>query len=480
MTMKLPNNPTPMKINLPNQGPSKTAPVPAAPKSDESVIIKPQAYIKMLKHVLLYGNSNAAESVEVMGVCYGKIENGKLVQYDAVPVSHGGAIEVEFSPTDYAAFAIADEEFADKGYFAIGWYHSHPGLKAFFSKTDIKNHLFYQKEQTPNAYGIVFDHTYFDLGDEATKYGFKTFRLNDYKKGMAADFVEIPVTLEMPEDLRFYREIDAIIESVQKKKPIILEAAEAAGMEGSGTWEEMPEEETVETEDKGAVKDSFKDIRQGFQEGVATFNNNFMSPMFNDLQQFTNDTQTAALKGPTVIVGALEEMRDTIDSGLGRVQKFFEGVLEKEITEVNKSIEDQLKKFVMGQMEIPKKLQGLIQHMSDSLTTTIGSQLETAMGGIIGNLNNLVSSAEKIAAKQQELSKNINDQDAALKQFTETIKSTGPQLVNTVSNIPKNINATLGKKTDSMKMAVADLKSNQATLKVELDELSKLIMSKRK
>jgi len=477
--MKIPNNTPPMKIKLPDLGPSKT-PSPTANKTDASVIIKPQAYIKMLKHVLLYGNSNAAESVEVMGVCYGKIENGKLVQYDAVPVSHGGAIEVEFSPTDYAAFAIADEQFADKGYFAIGWYHSHPGLKAFFSKTDIKNHLFYQKDQTPNAYGIVFDHTYFDQGEDAPKYGFKTFRLNDYKKGLAADFVEIPVMLEMPEDLRFYREIDAIIESIQKKKPIILEAAEAAGMEGSGTWEETPEADATESEEKGAAKDAFKEIRQGYQDGVTAFNNNFMSPMFSDLQQFTNDTQNAALKGPSVIIGALEEMRDTIDSGLGRVQKFFESVLEKEIKEVNTSIEDQLKKFVMGQMEIPKKLQGLIQHMSDSLTATIGSQLETAMGGVIGNLNKLVTSAEQLATKQQELSKNINDQDAALKQFTDTIKSTGPQLVNTVGNIPKNVNASLSKKTDSMKLAVADLKSNQTLLKTEIDELSKLIMSKRK
>ena len=61
------------------------------------VVVKPQAYIKMVKHVLLYGNSNLADSVEVMGICYGKEEDGKLIQYDAVPISHGGAIEVEFS-----------------------------------------------------------------------------------------------------------------------------------------------------------------------------------------------------------------------------------------------------------------------------------------------------------------------------------------------------------------------------------------------
>ena len=68
------------------------------------VVVKPQAYIKMVKHVLLYGNSNLADSVEVMGICYGKEEDGKLIQYDAVPISHGGAIEVEFSPEELCRF----------------------------------------------------------------------------------------------------------------------------------------------------------------------------------------------------------------------------------------------------------------------------------------------------------------------------------------------------------------------------------------
>lgn len=438
------------------------------------VIIKPQAYIKMLKHVLLHGNANKAESVEVMGICYGKQEGGKIVQYDAVPMSHGGAIEVEFAPEDYAAFAVADEQFAEKGWFAIGWYHSHPALKAFFSKTDIKNQLFYQKDQTPYAYGIVFDHTYFDLGDEALKWGFKAFRLNDYKRGINSDYHEIRYEVELPDDLSYYNEIDSIIEAIQKKKPVIAEARE--GMDDIGTWEEPTGEEVTEE----GPKDTFKDIKQGYQDGLNNFNTGFMLPIMDELQQFTKDTQSSALKGPEVIVQTLEEMRDTIEGGLGRVQTFFEKSLDKEIEDVSKSIEDQLKKFIQNQMEIPKKMQAFMSKMSESLSIVIGNQLETALEGIIGNMKKLVFSAEKIAEKQQEFAKNITDQEASVKQFTESVKTIGTQLQGSIGNLPKNVNALVSKRTDSFKASINDLKKSNDEMKVLLDDLTKILMNKRK
>src|SRR6056297_2784836 len=199
--------------------------------NEAHVYVKPQAYIKMLKHVLLYGNDNIDDSVEVMGICYGKKEDGKLVQYDSVPITHGNNIEVQFSAEDYAAFAAADEKMGEKDYFAIGWYHSHPGLKAFFSKVDIRNHLGWQTEHNPGAYGIVFDHTYFDLGESDKKFGFQAFRLDDYNKGMESDYHDITdkVHVEMPQDLGFYQEISEIVEAIQRKDPIIKEAKDEMG-----------------------------------------------------------------------------------------------------------------------------------------------------------------------------------------------------------------------------------------------------------
>ena len=295
--------------------------------NEAHVMVKPDAYLKMLKHVLLYGNENIESSVEVMGICYGKKEGTQLVVYDAVPISHGGAIEVDFSPQDYAAFAMADEQMSSKGYWAVGWYHSHPGLKAFFSKVDVKNHLGWQTDNNPDAFGIVFDHTYFSLGEVSLKYGFQAFRLDDHKKGMDSDYHDITakVSVELPDDLSYYREIDKIIEAIQVKKPLISEAREE--QEGEfGTWEEEPEEE----EQAAPEKDPFEDIRKGWSDGTNSMTGLVMFPFLDQFQDFTSSAEAAALKGPQVMITALEEMRDSIGAGLSRIKSYFEKTLENE------------------------------------------------------------------------------------------------------------------------------------------------------
>ncbi len=55
-------------------------------------------------------------------------------------------------------------------------------------------------------------------------------------KAWKTDFHEIPFTVEIPDDLSYYHEIDSIIENVQKKKPIIQRSPRT--FEGGGTWEE--------------------------------------------------------------------------------------------------------------------------------------------------------------------------------------------------------------------------------------------------
>jgi phage-related protein len=277
----------------------------------------------------------------------------------------------------------------------------------------------------------------------------------------------------MPDDMTYYHEIDNVIERIQQKKSIIPEAREE--MEGLGTWEETPEEEEVEEK-----KDEFSEIKQGYQEGLNALNNTFIDPLFGDIQSFVSDTSSAALKGPEVMIKALEEMRDSIESGLSRVQSYFESTLNKEIGDVNKSIEDQIKKYVREQMEIPKKIQGLVQNLSASLGSVIGSQLESTLEGILTALKKVVMNAEKIGEKQVDFSKAVTNQDATIQKFAESLKTTGDQISTAISNLPKTVNNLITKKTDSFKSTVEDLKSTTSQLKAELESLQKIIMSKRK
>jgi proteasome lid subunit RPN8/RPN11/archaellum component FlaC len=440
------------------------------------LIIKPKAYLTMLKHVLAYGNENLASSVEVMGICYGLVEGKNLVQYEAVPISHGGAIEVDFSPEDYAAFATVDEEMSQKGYFAIGWYHSHPGLEAFFSKVDIKNHLFYQKEQTPHAFGLVFDHTYFSRGEKNLALGFKAFRLNDFRKGMASDYHEIKYQVEVPDDLSYYREILKIIESIQTKKPFVTEARES--MDGLGVWEESDAEGADEEGEK--TKDPFDELREGYQEALQSFNNIFFNPLLSQFQTFTKDTESAALKGPKVMIGALSEMRDAIGNGLGRVKTFFEKAMEKEIAEVSQSIETTIKDYVKTTMELPKKADGVVEKISGGLSDILKDQLQGSMKGILDKMAQILAASESFVKKQSEFTGIIDKQGAAITDFSNNLKTNMDALNQSVGGLPKQVNAVISKRVDGFKGSMEDLKKNNAEIKTLIDELSKAVMSKRK
>ena len=129
---------------------------------DHIVIVKPLAYYKMLVHILRFGNKARDPSTfkEVMGMLIGHLEGDGVIKNviveDAVPISHGGSIEVAFSAEDYGTFALVDEEAFAQGKHAVGWYHSHPSLRIFWSSTDIQNQLFWQTANNPSGIGIVF------------------------------------------------------------------------------------------------------------------------------------------------------------------------------------------------------------------------------------------------------------------------------------------------------------------------------------
>jgi proteasome lid subunit RPN8/RPN11 len=447
--------------------------------ANEPVIrIKPVAYLTMLKHVLLYGNDNLEESVEVMGICYGKEEDGEIVLYEAVPVSHGGAIEVDFSPEDYAAFAVADEKMAEKGYYAIGWYHSHPGLKAFFSKVDVKNHLFYQKESTPNAFGIVFDHTYFNSDDEKLKFGFQVFRLNDITKGMDSDYHDANYEVELADDLSYYSELDNIIEKLQKKEPIISEARESMG--AIAEWDYEDEDTTEDAIKPTKKKDEFGTVKQSLTEGAAAFSSMFTNPFMDQFHEFTSDTQSAALKGPIVMIDALKEMRDTIASGLGRVKSYFEKTLEKEISDVSDSVEKVIKTYSMAQMQIPKKIQSFVDKMSGSLTEVVESQLDKSLEGLISNMKKVGMVSQKMARAQESFKDSVDQQEESLKAFPAKVKENSETLAKSIGGLPNEINGLITARGNKLKASIGDLKIVTDEMKAQLDALTKVVMAKRK
>ena len=208
---------------------------------DIPVVVKPLAYYKMLIHVLRYGSKNIDpyQCKEVMGGLIGHVaedgENKTLIIEDAIPVSHGGTIEVKFDEEQMVAFAEIDQmvfdKHGDKMWFACGWYHSHPNISPFFSGTDILNQLFWQNN-VPHNVGIVFDHAYLDKPGDL---GFRTFRLDDPSKGMNSKFHEVETKVEPPSNVEYYDKFRELIYHIQTNQPPIKELNETSDYLGDIT-----------------------------------------------------------------------------------------------------------------------------------------------------------------------------------------------------------------------------------------------------
>jgi len=143
---------------------------------DVSVILKSQAYKDIFLHSTRFCNPglNSDQWREVYGFLIGQIENNNVIVHEAIPMVHGGATEVEFEEQHYIEAAEVNEKVAAKGFFIVGWYHSHPGLQIFLSSVDIKNHIGYQGINQ-KAIALVIDPSKLS----STYSGFEIFILDD-------------------------------------------------------------------------------------------------------------------------------------------------------------------------------------------------------------------------------------------------------------------------------------------------------------
>ena len=186
-------------------------------KIGKPVVLKAEAY----KTIILYASRYANQAIpsedwkEIYGLLIGYYDDDFLYIERAIPMTYGHDTDVEFSETDYGDVEKIHEELdaEGKGYFIVGWFHSHPGLTLFFSYIDLINQLGFQGK-FDDAIGLVFDHTLLGKKREEkinnnilTKYdtGFEIYRLTDV--AIDSNSVEFETN---------YHKVDYIVEGLNK------------------------------------------------------------------------------------------------------------------------------------------------------------------------------------------------------------------------------------------------------------------------
>lgn len=418
--------------------------------SEKTVIIKPEAYYKMLLHVLRFGNKerDKRQYREVMGMLIGSLGEGEpdkkgirdVIIEDVVPISHGGAIEVAFAPEDYVTFSMVDAAYAEKNWFSCGWYHSHPGLDIFFSSTDIRNQLGWQTPN-PSAIGIVFDHVYLEKPGDL---GFRTFRLDNPAKGQMSGYHEVKATVIPPDSIEFYVKLIDLINSVHSKEPPILEINEMPDFFGDIAF---PSENQIFA--KKPELDSAKilsELNIEFTKLLEVVTVSFIKFLNSWSENLINTT----VKNNLQIRKDVITIKDKLSEGISNLQKNFKFSLKEKLNELDMYIDDKFEEFDSDQKHFKDLFDNIKTELNEQFKSMVEEKLKENVNNIINQFNNQKDKLTTINNLVLESSKSLVGQSDNIKNLSKTLNSIENIIPEKFDNVIEDISGIFTKNVNKI------------------------------
>ena len=437
------------------------------------VIIKPNAYITMISHVLRFGSEDLEKCVQVLGICIGKItEKGKkLILHEAIPISHGSEIDIEFTEQNYKDFESIKEESRKKDMFIIGWYHSHPNLGLNFSKIDIKNHLYWQGAQNPYAFSLIFDHS---LMRKSSSSGLKSFRLDDFKLGEQSNYHELKIELEPPRSLEYFKTVQRLVEDSQKKIPIITKE-----LNEIGELQEIPkplEGEIIEEKLKSPLKPTI----DGFLKGTQEFNQIFLSKFQEQIDNWVNDITVGTSKSSVFMANTVSLMQNSIDKGIKKVKNWFKNTISTQMDEFKVAVRNQIQKRIDLEIELTKEIHDKTDEIVDDILKIVNENIAqnlTEIGEKIKQNSTVLKDLEK---NQEGITNEINSQTNLAKTMNEITETAVTEINQQVNMISTKIDESFNENFKDISMGLSSIKERTEKLDNLLETLLKSVKNLKK
>ncbi|MCP4761161.1 MAG: hypothetical protein GY870_05225 [archaeon] len=425
------------------------------------VIIKWPAYVKMMKHVLRFGSNarDKSQYKEVMGMLIGELVDQPgiikdVIIHDAVPISHGGKIEVAFNPQDYVSFSVVDAAFAEQGWFTVGWYHSHPGLTCFFSATDIRNQLGWQTSN-PSAIGIVWDHT--RLGEDKEDLGFDIFRLDDPGKGPMTEYHTVQWVVEPPEDLEFYREgIIDVINNISKGEPPILEINEVPDVFGDLL---IPGQSAMKSKEPELL---YTEIMEYLTDGINNIADIFLQPLLKYLNEWAKGISQGIINKNVIMLTNIRGLKENLSNSMGELQSWFKFALNDQLRNIDIYIDDKFELNEEERKKISNKLNDLTKSMNTTISDAFNEALEEIVSDISGQIKNSLQKLENTKKETKTTSEIVSTQKILAENILKTIKDGNKD----ISSIEKVIIEDVTKNLDKN-----NILSNVDEIQKQLDDI---------
>ena len=434
------------------------------------ITIGSEAFIRMMTHVLRFGNEALEESVEVMGVCIGKEDDteNRFNILNIIPIQHGLKVSTGFTKEDIEFFANLNKDHQEKGLKIIGWYISRPGWGLDFTDITIQNHKFFQTEKNPQGFVIIYDHTI--MGKEK-EFGFKIYTLKDYKK--SNDFHEIPYEIEIPASLNFFKWVQKFVEDSQRLSPVIIKELKEQPL---GELQEIP----LSTEDlvDKSIKDYSSQIEQvfvGFNEGSKKMNEVISGTLNSQLKTWVDDMTQGTLKGMEYISKSTNQLKNTVSDGLRDVQNYFNSTFTEISSLFKKNITEYINKRVKGQQELKSVISIKLEENIEEIKKEFMEQMNNSMNPLeekITSFLDILDKNSKLNSKMAELTIELN----SLVSETDTnIKSLTNNLGQQIEKVMTPFKTKISKNSEELDLELKPIQESHSEISILLEKLQKII-----
>ncbi len=437
-------------------------------KDDSIVKIKPIAYYKMLVHILRYGSKTRARHKfkEVMGMIIGHLEgNGKIkdvIIEDAVPVSHGGSIEVDFSASDYGKFEPINLEAAERNMFTLGWYHSHPGLSIFFSGTDIRNQLGWQA-QNPSAIGLVFDHEYLESPGDL---GFRTFRLDDPNKGDLSGYHEVKTIVEIPDSLDFYDNIIDLIKKFHSGEPPILELNEKFNI-----FDDINIPTDSQFKYDIPQLDQNKMINK-IQNSITGIFNSILNPIFSLFNNWSHNLGERMINNNLLMKNTLKELKNILITEIEQLQNTILFTLQYNLTNLDIYIDDRFDVISKDFQKIVDSANQLEDMITNKIKDTFEDFISKSKIEIDSMIDPKIENIEYIITENKKIKNDLNKQNEMLKNLDILINEIQSKLLIDINHYYRNQADEFDKINEKNKESLDQFEKKLQTITLEINNLN--------
>ena len=408
------------------------------------VFIKMSAFKDMLSHVLRFANILLDFNDQVLGFCIGSRDpnNNNIIVNRAIPITHGDTVELGFSEKIHKVLIQTKEEAKNENLELLGWYHSHPDSKSFFfSDVDKKNHHYFQNEQNPNAFGIIFDPTQLKKADHL---GLEVFQLKKHKLGEKSGIIKVKNEVEPPKSLDFFRWVREFVEFGQSKNPrIIREKLEV--FEGiPGDLQEIPM--SIDQADK-TIDINYPNINpviDGFKKGLQNLSSLVLNNYKSELELWSTEFNDSALIGHYKINESLSEMNSAINKGFDKVEKWIDLKFKERLEEYKEKVEGYVKKRLEGQEELKSNTQEISEILKSEISEYLEQNISDTSKSIKNNLNESINKLYELSKLDTDTREKIDSSANQISNLTNQIENLSIDILKGISaiNHPFEINIT--------------------------------------